>query len=217
METYFAYLRWCQNFNEINLIDPAHDKMEWNHTLPRCLFKGHGSGQWLTLKQHAIATALQTLAFGHPCLCGWHKQHLPEWLWDLAIASVHEKISSRSRKTALKKMEQGVGLFNPENFLEYCRLPSTPKQKEAASRAISQFWSELTPEERSARAKIGADAAAKVHRKRVLVTFPDGTEKIFETCEEARQVVGVGATLFWKMKKTGVKSSKGYFARNLDE
>jgi len=83
METYFAYLCWCVDFNERHLIDPTSDKMEWNHTLPQCLFKGHGPGQWLTLRQHAIATALQSLAFDYNCLCPWHIKHLPKKLWEV--------------------------------------------------------------------------------------------------------------------------------------
>ncbi len=82
METYYAYLRWCTDFNERNLIDPAHDKMEWNHTLPQCIFGDQPIGQWLTLKQHAIASALQTLAFNRCTICAWHVQHLPDPLWE---------------------------------------------------------------------------------------------------------------------------------------
>ena len=217
METYYIYLRWCRDYNERNLIDPTSDKMEWNHTLPQCLFKGHGPGQWLTLRQHAIATALQTLAFNRLCLCGWHKQHLPEWLWDLAVKHVHEQISSRSRETALKNKEKGLGLYDPEKFLSYCSRPASVRQKEAASAAISKYWRELSPEEKSAKARVGADAAAKKCRKRVLVTFPDGTEKVFESSKEALQVVKVSSATFNKMKKTGVKSPKGHLARNMDE
>jgi hypothetical protein len=58
--------------------------MEWNHTLPQCIFKGHGPGQWLTLKQHAIASALQTLVFRKNCMCGWHKSYLSPELLELA-------------------------------------------------------------------------------------------------------------------------------------
>lgn len=81
METYYAYLRWCRVYNERNLVDPTSDKMEWHHTLPQCIFGDIRIGLWLTLKQHAIATALQTLAFGKNCLCPWHIQHLPAHLW----------------------------------------------------------------------------------------------------------------------------------------
>jgi hypothetical protein len=138
-------------------------------------------------------------------------------LWDLAVKHVHEQISSRSRETALKNKEKGLGLYDPEKFLSYCSRPATARQKEAASAAISKYWRELSPEEKSAKATVGADAAAKKCRKRVLVTFPDGTEKVFESSKEALQVVKVSSATFNKMKKTGVKSPKGHLARNMDE
>ncbi len=107
METYYAYLRWCCDYNERNLIDPAHDEMEWNHTLPQCIFKGHGPGQWLTLKQHAIASALQTLAFGRCTLCAWHKQHVPEWLWDLCLPLYSLKSAKAGAISGKKNVESG--------------------------------------------------------------------------------------------------------------
>jgi hypothetical protein len=83
LETYYIYLRWCRDYNERNLIDPTSDKMEWHHTLPQCIFGDVRIGLWLTLKQHAIATALQTLAFNRNCLCPWHIRHLPDNLWQM--------------------------------------------------------------------------------------------------------------------------------------
>lgn len=84
METYLRYLNWCESYNERNLIVPALDKMEWHHTFPQCLFGDVNIGLWLTLKQHAIATALQTLAFNKNCICPWHVKHLPRVLWSRA-------------------------------------------------------------------------------------------------------------------------------------
>ena len=83
METYYTYLRWCRDYNERNLIDPTSEEMEWHHTLPKCIFGDIHIGLWLTLKQHAIATALQTLAFNRNCLCPWHVRYLPDSLWEL--------------------------------------------------------------------------------------------------------------------------------------
>jgi hypothetical protein len=83
METYYAYLSWCRDYNERNLIDPTSDNMEWHHTLPQCIFGDIRIGLWLTLRQHAIATALQTLAFNYNCLCGWHLKYLPGELLNL--------------------------------------------------------------------------------------------------------------------------------------
>jgi hypothetical protein len=83
-ELYYAYLSQCELENWANMRDPNHDFMEWNHTLPQCIFGDQPIGQWLTIEQHAIASALQTLAFRESCLCPWHKQHLPPLLCELS-------------------------------------------------------------------------------------------------------------------------------------
>jgi hypothetical protein len=57
--------------------------MEWHHILPQCLFGNQSWGCWLTLRQHAIASAFQTLAFGRCCLHGKHLQFLSEPLLGL--------------------------------------------------------------------------------------------------------------------------------------
>jgi hypothetical protein len=80
---YLLFLDRCQGDNEVNLRDPNHDYMEWNHTLPQCLYGDQKWGQWLTLPQHAVASALQTLAFGRCCLHGKHLKFLPDRLWTL--------------------------------------------------------------------------------------------------------------------------------------
>jgi len=122
METYYAYLRWCRDFNERNLIDPAHDQMEWNHTLPQCIFKGHGPGQWLTLRQHAIASALQTLVFQKNCMCGWHKTHMPDKLWEMCrpfyskmCADNAPEFTHEQRLKGIETMRQNqTGFFNED-------------------------------------------------------------------------------------------------------
>lgn len=83
MEVYLSFLNRCRDENLANLRDPNHDYMEWNHTLPQCLFGDQEWGQWLTLPQHAIASALQTLAFGRCCLHGKHLKFLSSRLREL--------------------------------------------------------------------------------------------------------------------------------------
>jgi hypothetical protein len=97
-EQYYEYLCWCEKDNCANMRDPNHDYMEWNHTLPRCLFDDLPFGQWLTIEQHAIASALQTLAFNKSCVCGFQKNRMPEWLWNLVVPLYAENC----RKTAIK-------------------------------------------------------------------------------------------------------------------
>ena len=106
MTTYFAYLRWCQDYNERNLIDPTSDTMEWHHTLPQCAFGDVRIGLWLTLKQHAIATALQTLAFGYNCLCGWHFPMLPSDLYNL----VRPYYCARRKEVGYETFVNGAGI-----------------------------------------------------------------------------------------------------------
>jgi hypothetical protein len=83
-DLYVAYVNKCVRDNWINDIDPHHYRMEWNHFLPKCVFDDWPIGHYLTLKQHAIASALQTLALQKNCMCGWHKKYLPEHLLNLA-------------------------------------------------------------------------------------------------------------------------------------
>ena len=78
-ELYYGYLQGCRDFNELNGL--PEEGWEWHHTLPQCLFGDQPFGLWLTKEQHAIASVLQSYAFGTCCVTGWMKQHLPEnWL-----------------------------------------------------------------------------------------------------------------------------------------
>lgn len=83
-DLYVAYVHHCVENNKKNDIDPHHYQMEWNHFLPKSIFGDWPIGQWLTLKQHAIASALQTLALKRNCMFGWHKRYLPEPLLTLS-------------------------------------------------------------------------------------------------------------------------------------
>jgi len=122
METYYAYLRWCRDFNERNLIDPTSDKMEWNHTLPKHFFGDTSIGDWLTLKQHSIATALQSLAWNRNLLCYWHVQYLPGWLWEICRPLYSEWCADHAtgftpeqRAKGLETQKQNqLGFYNPD-------------------------------------------------------------------------------------------------------
>lgn len=135
-ELYYAYLAWCEKDNWANMRDPNHDYMEWNHTLPQCIFKGHGPGQWLTIEQHAIASALQTLAYNQKCLCGMHKEFLPIWLWDMCAPYY----SNSARKYQKAKSEKGEHPWQQED------------NRVAAKEKIENLWkSEKFREEHSVR------------------------------------------------------------------
>ena len=113
-DLYVAYIAKCVKENKERDIDPHHYSMEWNHFLPKCLFGDQPVGHYLTLKQHAIASALQTLAFQKNCLCGWHKKHLPSKLWDLS-RPLYGLESSKRNKGENNPCYGRVGELNP-NF-----------------------------------------------------------------------------------------------------
>jgi hypothetical protein len=83
-DLYVAYVAKCIKENKEQDIDPEHYEMEWNHFLPQCIFGDQPAGQYLLLRQHAIATALQTLAFKKNCMTGMMKKYLPSDLLELA-------------------------------------------------------------------------------------------------------------------------------------
>ena len=109
-DLYVAYIAKCVRDNRINDIDPHHYEMEWNHFLPKSIFGDWPIGHYLTLRQHAIASALQTLAFKKNCMFGWHKHYLPESLCLLAWASYPEFCRGAGLKS--KKLKVGIHDLN---------------------------------------------------------------------------------------------------------
>ena len=137
-DLYVAYVHHCVENNKKHDIDPHHYEMEWNHFLPQCLFGNLPFGQYLLLRQHAIASALQTLAFEKVCVCPWHVKHLPPKLWDLCkpvysarqssigqqhVASGHwarcarmgGKASYQKQADRIKELGRTQGKINAEN------------------------------------------------------------------------------------------------------
>ena len=164
-DLYVAYVNKCVRDNWNNDIDPHHHEMEWNHWLPRCVFGDWPVGQWLTLKQHAIASCLQTLAFKDLCYCPWHKQHVPELLWDLAVNVSSPERAKNSSKGGKKggektsKEKKGVhapgmsslggrlavtkqtGVHSPEYKASKERVKNIQKAASAGAKATShQVW-----------------------------------------------------------------------------
>jgi hypothetical protein len=109
---YYAYLAQCKKENWANMRDPDHDFMEWNHTLPQCLFGDQPVGQWLTKKQHAIASALQTLAFRTKCVGGFHKSLMPEKLWELCLPYTQSWGSQLGSVYGQENVELGRGFWS---------------------------------------------------------------------------------------------------------
>jgi hypothetical protein len=113
-DLYVAYIAKCVKENKEQDIDPHHYEMEWNHWLPKACFPDLPLGQYLTLKQHSIASSLQTLALKKNCMCGWHKKHLPSQLWDLS-GPLYGLDSSKRNKGENNPCYGRVGELNP-NF-----------------------------------------------------------------------------------------------------
>lgn len=131
-DLYVAYVHKCVADNWANDIDPAHYEMEWNHFLPKCIFGDWPIGQWLTKRQHAIASALQTLAFQRNCMFGWHKHCLPENLLELAWPFYCEHAKKYAIIGGATAAEMGAGAcgFKREDRVRYGKM-ATPKPGEA--------------------------------------------------------------------------------------
>jgi hypothetical protein len=115
-DLYYAYLARCEKENWENMRDPNHDYMEWNHTLPQCIFGDQPIGQWLTKEQHAIASALQTLAWKKQCICGFHKKLVPGELWGLCLPFYVE--NSLNTLFGLSEEQLHKGRSNPNSGIK---------------------------------------------------------------------------------------------------
>jgi hypothetical protein len=109
-DLYVAYIDKCVRDNWAYDIDPHHYEMEWNHFLPKCIFGDWPIGHWLTKRQHAIASSLQTLALKTNCMFGWHKHHLPRNLLELAWPYY----CLANKEKGEKARDEGTGIHTPE-------------------------------------------------------------------------------------------------------
>jgi hypothetical protein len=105
-DLHIAYVRECEKLNWANDIDPHHYKMEWHHILPQCLFGDQPIGAWLTLRQHAIASCLQSIALRKVCFCGWHQKFVPTRLWGLANETTSKERSKNSSLASLPSPQE---------------------------------------------------------------------------------------------------------------
>jgi len=158
-DLYYAYLAQCERENWINNIDPHHYKMEWNHTLPQCIFGDLPFGQWLTLKQHAIASCLQSIVFETLCHCGWHKKYVKSELWELAEKTVLQK----KQIVGKQQVENKKGIHNPEKRMGYAALGGQSQGRNNVANGTGMF--KRTFDELSAASKQN-----RARRFRCLVT-----------------------------------------------
>lgn len=162
---YVEYIRRCVRYNNENDIDPAHYQMEWNHFFPRCIFGDWPIGDYLLLKQHAIASALQTLVFKQNCMCGWHKKYLSPQLIDLAWPF----FVNGKRKDELEQKNKGIGIHDPE-----VRQRSIETRRNLGKGIYNQE-----------KARIGQQKIALMCMKAIVLIHPDGQEEFFDKITEA--------------------------------
>jgi len=192
-DLYIAYVRECEKLNRANGIDPHHYEMEWNHTLPQCLFGDLPFGQFLTLKQHAIASALQTLTFRRWCLMGWMKKQVPEWMWEESLRVCNKELKQRQRRGGLTQRRESKGIFSSDVVMKrshYGHLGGTftrdnglgifgltPEQEEKRRINLAAAQRAKAPEVKLRASKLGGQAATKekdengksIHAKKMAV------------------------------------------------
>ena len=125
---YVLYIQRCAEDNYKHDVDPNHYEMEWNHFWPESIFGDWPVGQWLTLRQHAVASALQTVVFRENCMFSTHKSYLPPKLLELAwpyyckamkkngakgaVAGNSEKNENGKSINAVKRGKKGAAVTN---------------------------------------------------------------------------------------------------------
>ena len=195
-DLYVLYIKNCERENYINDIDPNHYRMEWNHFWPRCIFGEWPVGQWLTLRQHAIVSALQTLVFKENCMCGWHKSYLPPALLELAWPYYCEASKNNRVKANVilhsKKDERGRSLL----ALKAAAIAHAGKNESG----------------KSVNAAKGGAAGAAITSKRVLATFPDGSQRLFNSVMEIGRFLGVNDVAIRNRIKYGPSRTKSKLA-----
>lgn len=213
-DLYVAYVHHCVEYNKKHHVDPHHYEMEWNHWLPKASFPEIHLGQWLTLKQHAIATALQTLALRKNCLCAWHKKHLPAELLKLAwpfyrkrsqetmakwtseqrtayAIKSHQNKDSRVRSEIARK----GALAYWENITEEDRQHHSAR----VSARLNKEWAQLSPEQR----KDKLQNARKSLMKEVTVILMNGTTLSFDSISHAGEHFAVSRKVMARLVRTG--------------
>lgn len=109
-DLYVEYVHHCVEHNKKHDIDPEHYEMEWNHFLPKAVFGDWPIGQYLLKKQHSIASALQSLALNKNCMCAWHIDHLPDWLWMRARPIYIQGCKEATQKLLEKRLDESFDL-----------------------------------------------------------------------------------------------------------
>lgn len=165
---YVAYVNHCIEWNKKHDIDPHHYEMEWNHFLPKGIFGDQPIGHYLLLKQHAIASALQTLAFNKNCLFSTHKKYLPPLLLDLAWPIYCKRSSDTLKK--IKSSQTAEERQKSSRLANEARTEKTTAEQrsEIARNANAAWMSQSTFEQRSTLIKAGQQKLTPEERSEVI-------------------------------------------------
>lgn len=188
-DLYVAYVNHCVEWNKKYDIDPHHYEMEWNHFLPQCIFGNQPIGHFLTLRQHAIATALQTLAFDRNCLCAWHLTCLPDWLRELVTPIYSEDKRKTGSKSGRNNAKAKVGIHSEE-------------YKNSENYTVT----------RTTNGKVAYKEKIGVHSEEYM-----NSEKYKEDRNRGRETqrkLGVGIYAIWESTIDGWQGSAGLVARH---
>jgi hypothetical protein len=179
-ELYYAYLAWCERDNWANYRDPNHDFMEWNHTLPQCIFGDLPIGQWLTIEQHAVASALQTLAFKTNCLCGWHRKYLPTFIWEYCLPLVRVANKKASVLAHSEKTSKGKSVAAVTAAQAAAEKMTADQRKERSQKAGLAASAKMSTIRKTERARKGGLAAAANRTPKPPKPDPIGRSKLFQ-------------------------------------
>jgi hypothetical protein len=209
-ELYIAYIDKCLRDNWTKDIDPHHYRMEWNHTLPQCLFGDQSLGHYLTLRQHAIASALQTLAMKKNCMFGWHKRYLPQQLVELAWPYFEKQCADNGKKTGPVTIKAAQAALTPEILSENGREngPANGKKNAATNftfQILSDNGRKFPPEVRSENGK-------KTGKRLLLIKVSSGLSFEFPSASEAARTLGLNLGSLCSVARGEAKQHKGYTA-----
>jgi len=177
-DLYVAYVNHCVEYNKKHDIDPHHYQMEWNHFLPRCIFGDQPVGHYLLLKQHAIASALQTLAFKRNCLYSTHKENLPKELLKLAwpiycqrsrevMVKTQASRSKEEKAESAKLANLGRTFEERSDSNKKANASRTSETRKRIATLAGQASADRTPEKRKESARKGVETKGPEVRKRI--------------------------------------------------
>jgi hypothetical protein len=171
--------------------------MEWNHFLPKSIFGDWPLGQWLTKRQHAVASSLQTLAFNKNCMFGGHKNYLPNFLVNLAWP-YYKKQSAENGKKNIKVALAALTLeVLSENGKKYGALNGV---KTAATNFLPHCSAN------------GKKNGGKNRKCISLTSIATGETFKFPSAQEAARVLGLNQGHLSSVAKGDRKHHKGYIA-----